>query len=230
MTLTDDGAALARHLTAAFDQLAAAVDRFDKPRRAKRLVVSSDVAFAALWLIPRLRRFLVAHPEIELVVDPDPRLVDYAKGEADIGIRYGGGAWNGVASEKIFEARVSPVCSPNYCSSVKIAQPADFDRAHLIREDDHDYWSDWFAAAGVATEREIGGTQVRGEMAIAAAEAGSGFALADDVQAGDAVMAGRLFAPVSSGDSSSWILPRACARSAPVPTRAGLCIMADGRA
>jgi LysR family glycine cleavage system transcriptional activator len=41
----------------------------------------------------------------------------------------------------------------------------------------------------------LSGPQVRGELAIAAAEAGAGFALADTVQAGDALMSGRLVRP-----------------------------------
>ncbi len=71
MTLTNEGCAFAADLTDAFDRLAAAVDRFDLPGKSKQLVVSCDVAFAALWLVPRLKRFLGAHPDIELVIDPN---------------------------------------------------------------------------------------------------------------------------------------------------------------
>ncbi len=195
VTLTEEGRTLSQDLTAGFDCLAAAVDRFDRPGNVKRLIVSVDVSFAALWLVPRLKSFLNAHPEIELVVDPNTRLVDYAKGEADIGIRYGGGVWKQVAVTKLFDANVSPVCTPKVWAAARIVDPADLLKSPLIREDQHDYWPRWLAAAGVKSSEDLGGTQVRGEMAIAAAESGTGFAIADDVQAGDALMAGRLMRP-----------------------------------
>jgi LysR family glycine cleavage system transcriptional activator len=195
VTLTDNGASLASELTGAFDRIAHAVDRFERPGQKKRIVVSSDVSFAALWLIPRLKSFLAAHPDIELVVDPEPSLVDYAKGEADIGIRYGMGNWKGVTAQKLFDARAAPVCTPRAWAASAVGHPSGLLSARLIREDVHDYWTEWLALAGVSSPGDIGGTQVRGEMAIAAAEAGNGFAIADDIQAGDALMAGRLVRP-----------------------------------
>lgn len=192
VTLTHDGLALAGDLSRAFDVLAAAVDRFES--KSKALVVASDVSFAALWLVPRLKRFLAAYPGIEIVVDPDPRLTDYAKGEADIGIRYGRGPWKDVAAEKLFDAKSSPVCAPKMLEVSAISTPADLFGQTLIREDRYDGWSAWFDAAG-EKPAALTGPQVRGELAIAAAEAGTGFALADTVQAGDALMSGRLVQP-----------------------------------
>lgn len=195
VTLTDEGARLAVDLTTAFDNLASAIDRLASPSQQRRLVVSSDVSFAALWLVPRLKRFLAAHPRIDIVVDPEPRLVDYAKGEADIGIRYGKGIWTGLTTELLFESHRAPVCAPKLLNAAAVAAPADLLSHVLIREDRQDYWPAWFNAMQISVPMELGGPQVRGELAIAAAEAGAGFALADAVQAGDALMAGRLVQP-----------------------------------
>jgi LysR family glycine cleavage system transcriptional activator len=192
VSLTDDGDALASDLSRAFDLLSAAVDRFDT--KSKALVVASDVSFAALWLVPRLKRFLANHPDVDIIVDPDPRITDYAKGEADIGIRYGRGPWNDIAAEKLFDAHSSPVCAPKTLVTSGIKVPADLVGKPLIREDRYDAWPAWFRAAGVTTS-VLTGPQVRGELAIAAAEAGAGFALADTVQAGDALVSGRLVRP-----------------------------------
>jgi LysR family glycine cleavage system transcriptional activator len=193
VALTQDGIALASDLSRAFDLLAAAVDRFDT--KSKALVVASDVSFAALWLVPRLKRFLAGHPDVDIIVDPDPRLTDYAKGEADIGIRYGRGPWKDIASEKLFDAKSSPVCAPRILETSAVKAPADLVGQPLIREDRYDAWPAWFHAAGVTPTDALSGPQVRGELAIAAAEAGAGFALADTVQAGDALMSGRLVRP-----------------------------------
>jgi len=49
--LTEAGLSLAQSLTKSFDLIAAASSQFARPsRRRRRLVVTSDVSFAALWL------------------------------------------------------------------------------------------------------------------------------------------------------------------------------------
>jgi LysR family glycine cleavage system transcriptional activator len=56
--LTEAGRSLAQELTRGFDLIAAASSRFAHPsRRRRRLIVTSDVSFAALWLAPRLGKF-----------------------------------------------------------------------------------------------------------------------------------------------------------------------------
>lgn len=211
--LTDDGAALSRDLTPAFDLLVEATSRFASVRRQQELVISSEVPFAALWLVPRLGRFTSANPEIDLVLDPDNRLVDFGKNEADFAIRYGPGAWHGVASSPLFESLMSPVCSPAFLKKSGIRSPADLYGASLIQEDTRHYWSAWLQAAGLPNMRASGPT-LKGHLAIAAAEAGQGFALADDIQAGDALIAKRLIRPfdISVRDQNYYLVRGADAK------------------
>ncbi len=115
-------------------------------------------------------------------------------------------------------------------AGAEIVGPEGLTDAPLIREDRHDYWLGWFAAAGVTVPAALGGTQVRGEMAIAAAESGSGIALADDVQAGDALMAGRLVRPFDIAITPAGYYFVHATRGAAVKTGAGVPVVADGRA
>jgi len=87
--LTERGKGYAAEVTRGFDILAHATDSASgrRRRRAQKLVVSVEPSFAALWLIPRLGRFTAANPDIELVLDSTNRLADFARGEADAGIR-----------------------------------------------------------------------------------------------------------------------------------------------
>ena len=39
--------------------------------------VSSDASIAACWLIPRLDRFRRMNPDIDVVLDVDPRLIEF---------------------------------------------------------------------------------------------------------------------------------------------------------
>src|ERR1700760_2892458 len=48
-------------------------------------------SFAAKWLVPRLKRFEEAYPQIDVWLSADMDIVDFAAGEIDLAIRYGAG-------------------------------------------------------------------------------------------------------------------------------------------
>jgi LysR family glycine cleavage system transcriptional activator len=193
--LTDIGEQFAKDLTPGFDMLAEATSRFSISNSKQQLVISSEVPFAALWLVPRLGGFTTKHPDIELVLDPTNRLVDFSKSEADIGIRYGVGPWPGVDAVKVFASDSSPVCSPHFLKAHPLKSPRDLSGAMLIQEDTKQHWTAWLAAANAAPGVTPSGPTLKGHLAIAAAEAGQGLALADAIQAGDALLAKRLVRP-----------------------------------
>ncbi len=193
--LTETGEGYARDLTPVFDALSEATERFAAPRNRNQLVITSEVPFAALWLVPRLGRFTLKYPEIDLVVDPTDRLVDFAKNEADLGIRYGQGNWKGVDALKLADCSFAPVCSPGFLKANAIASPRDLGRVTLLQEDTKQPWCDWLKAAGVADHVTASGPTLKGHLTLAAAEAGQGFALADEIMAGDALIAKRLVRP-----------------------------------
>lgn len=193
--LTEQGLTLANELTPAFDLLAKATSSFAAPRSRNQLVISSEVPFAALWLVPRLGRFTASHPEIDLVLDPTNRLVDYSKNEADLGIRYGQGKWRDVDAIMLVECSFAPVCSPAFLETNAIVSPFDLGRVALLQEDTKQPWCDWLSAAGVAGSVTASGPTLKGHLTLAAAESGQGFALADEIMAGDALLAKRLVRP-----------------------------------
>lgn len=194
--LTEAGRTLAKDLTEAFDLLAHAAGRFVRPgRRRQRLTVTSDVPFAAYWLVPRIGGFTRAHPQIDLVLDPNPRPIDFTREEADLGVRFGSGPWRGVASEKLFDAELIVVCNAALLKSQKVSSPADLEPATLIQEQDRAYWSLWLEAAGVAGCIMPSGPTLLADLTVAAAEAGQGFALSDKLLAASGLATGRLVAP-----------------------------------
>ena len=48
------------------------------------------------WLVPRLGRFQMAHPNIAVRLEVSHRVVDFAREDFDIGIRGGKGIWPGL--------------------------------------------------------------------------------------------------------------------------------------
>ncbi len=195
--LTEKGGSYVADITRGFDVLAAATESVSSRRRRRRqqLVVSVEPSFAALWLVPRLGRFTAANPEIELVVDSSHRLVDFARDEADIGIRYGRGIWPNVASDVLTRTNMTPVCSPALLRARRIRDPSDLQPGLLLQEETRRYWYEWLKAAGVCDRISPEGPTLGLHLTIPAAEAGQGFALADEVIAGDALVGGRLVKP-----------------------------------
>lgn len=195
--LTERGKAYVLEVTRGFDLLASATEGVSGRRRRRRqqLVVSVEPSFAALWLVPRLGRFTTANPEIELVLDSTHRLVDFARGEADVGVRYGRGAWPSVAADLLAATRLTPVCSPALLSQRPVKEPAGLPAGLLLQEETRRYWMEWLTKAGIAARLAPEGPTLGLHLTIPAAEAGQGFALADEIIAGDALVSGRLVRP-----------------------------------
>ena len=99
--LTDAGQACLPGLSEAFDRIAAVLERLRAQDRGGPLTVSTSPAFAAKWLVPRLERFQERCPEIEVRVSAAMRLVDFAREDVDVAIRYGPGRYPGLLAERL---------------------------------------------------------------------------------------------------------------------------------
>ncbi|MBN8913324.1 MAG: transcriptional regulator GcvA [Rhizobiales bacterium] len=215
VVLTEGGKNYAADVTRAFDLLAAATENASGRRRRRRqqLTVSVESSFAALWLVPRLGRFTAANSEIELIVESTDRLADFARNEADVGIRYGRGVWSNVAADLLARTHMAPVCSPALLRTANVRSPRDLPPGLLLQEEPRRYWKEWLQAAGVAERVSPEGPTLGLHLTISAAEAGQGFALADEVIAGDALVGGRLVRPFDVAiESYAYYFVRAAER------------------
>ena len=70
------------------------------------LTVSAIPSFAAKWLLPRLADFRALHPDIDVRISADDRLVDFARHDVDLAMRMGNGKWPGVEVIKLMGARL----------------------------------------------------------------------------------------------------------------------------
>ena len=87
--------------------------------------MTTSPAFAAKWLLPRIERFHARWPDTDVRLDTNLKPLDFAAHGIDIGVRYGAGRWPDVATEKLMDEQIYPVCSPEYASSKRIRKPAD---------------------------------------------------------------------------------------------------------
>jgi len=146
--LTEEGKRFAVRVRDALDRLADAVRDVTEQADPRRIRVSVVPSFAARWLLPRIGRFLSAHPEIDLDIHATVALVDFQREEIDFGIREGSGQWPGVMAEHLFDESYFPVCSPRLAGGRLPKQPADLAR-HLLLRGEGEPWEPWFRAAGL---------------------------------------------------------------------------------
>ena len=193
MLLTDAGQRLASHVRDALARLERGLDDVRGAEGARQtLTVSVLPAFAAHWLLPRLAGFYALHPEIDVVLRATPALADLSRDEADVAIRYGPGCWPGLASEKLMDEEVFPVCSPGFLDRHPVHEPADLLRVTLLR-DVRQPWEDWFRSAGLAaSEPDRGPSYNDAGLLLQSAAAGHGVALARGHLVQEELEAGRL--------------------------------------
>ena len=202
--LTEAGRRYALRLTPLFDELADATREAAAVGDVRQLKVTVEPSIASRWLVPRLGRFNELHPDIELAIDPTSRLADFRSGEADVGIRYGAGMWGDVEAAKLTDAMIFPVCAPKLLTGRDALKPPDLADFNLLHESRKQWWADWLAAAGVSGVEDWRGTVFQNHLAIEAAEAGQGFALADQVLATDALLDGWLVRPFGFDMKDHW--------------------------
>jgi DNA-binding transcriptional LysR family regulator len=89
LILTEPGETLNRTVREVFAKLAMteALLTESRERPAGRLKVTTTTGFGSTWLAPRLRRFLMTHPEVTLTLLLDDADLDLAMREADVAIR-----------------------------------------------------------------------------------------------------------------------------------------------
>src|SRR5262245_58828049 len=111
------------------------------------LYVHSAPSFASLWLVPRLRAFAQAYPEIALNLSAAPTHSDFALGQVDIDIRYGVPRWPDLVVEPLFEERIVPLASPAFIREHRLKRPEQLIDLPLIQSNvSVVQWSDWFSA------------------------------------------------------------------------------------
>jgi len=203
LTLTSVGRAALPLLTEGFDRLAAGVEVLRPTTRGRLLTVSVAPSFGAKWLLPRLGRFRAQYPEFDVRLDSSDRLANFKTDGVDLAIRYGGGGYPGLLSDRFLEESAFPVCAPALAAeNGPLTAPADLARHTLLHVDWDDggdmavTWDMWLTAAGVeGVDASRGPRFTADAMAVQAAIDGAGVALVSSAVAADDLAARRLVRP-----------------------------------
>ena len=217
LLLTEAGQAYLPPLREAFDLMDAATRGLKDRGMEGPLKVTSLSSFAGKWLLPRLHRFRERYPEIDVLVSAKDSLVDFATDDVDMGIRYGGGVYDGLVADFLLPDSYAPMCSPKLLDgAAPLRAPADL-RHHTLLHDDVDPgfgWQGWLRQAGVeGIDPNRGPGYSDSSMVIAAAIAGQGVALGRISLAVDDIRSGRLvipFGPVLESHYANYlVVPKA---------------------
>jgi len=144
----------------------------------RRLRVAVTPTFARAILIPRLKQFTDAYPEIELALQVSIPLLDVVAEDADLMIRFGSGRYADVEHVCLVKDEVTPLASPAFVREhgpFELAQ--DLEGQALLRSP-LEPWRTWFAAQHLDWPEPAEGSQFNdiGLMCDAAA-ASMGIAL-----------------------------------------------------
>ena len=145
-------------------------------KRKLRLAVTPT--FSRSILIPRLRQFTEAYPEIDLTLQVSIPLLDVVAEDADLIVRFGTGRYADVEHVCLMQDEVTPLASPAYVREHgPFDSPEDLEGQALLRSP-LEPWRTWFAANQQNWPEPLEGSQFNdiGLMCDAAA-AGMGIAL-----------------------------------------------------
>lgn len=220
LALTPAGQRLFDDLRAGFDALEAGIERLRQPAAVQAVTLTTNTAFAARWVLPRMAGFRKACPGIELRLQASDTLVDLARGDADIAVRSGSGNWPGLTVSELMAEQYAPLCSP----MLGLKRASDLPKHQLIHADWQPgatapaTWPRWFREAGIAPPRgrsmKAAGLSFSDEThAILAALAGHGVALLSLTLAAEELRSGALMQPFGPAlDTGSYFLATAQGR------------------
>lgn len=191
VTLTADGHQLFERISPHFD----AIEQALRPFRARRddvLTITLMPSFASSWLVPRLPRFLAAHPQVEINLQSTIAVVDFERdSQIDAGLRYGPGTWPGLQAVHLFDDFMTPTASPALIARLGMPTLETLGSYPLLGAPGG-RWSEWFAQFGGTPPKRYVANFDDAETLHRAAAEGLGIVLGRMTMSRPMVEAGRL--------------------------------------
>ncbi|MGB0669930.1 MAG: transcriptional regulator GcvA [Rhodospirillales bacterium] len=217
LLLTDAGQTLYPALRDGLETISDGLERATSAGTSGPLTISLLPSMAGRWVMPRLGRFLDAHPEIDVRLQASERLVDFTRDNVDLALRAGKGGWEGLTTWPVAGEWIVPVCSPKLLEGERpLKTPADLIHHTLLHDEMLDItreslWRIWLKAAGVAdrVDSTKGPYFSHTYMALQEAAYGRGVALGQGMIVADDLMAGTLvapFGPIIDGNFGYWVV------------------------
>ena len=176
-SLTTDGSEYLAHVREGL----AILERFpgqEAMQGKRKLRVAVTPTFSRSILMPRLRAFIEAYPEIDLTLQVSIPLLDVVAEDADLIIRFGTGRYADVEHLCLMTDEVTPLASPAYLRENGPFESIEELRDAKLIKSPLEPWRTWFLAHGLDVVEPAEGSSFNdiGLMCDAAAQ-GLGIAL-----------------------------------------------------
>jgi LysR family transcriptional regulator, glycine cleavage system transcriptional activator len=199
LELTPEGRALAEQLDRSIRAIDRSIVELVKPDDEGPLKVTMLPSVASRWLIPRLPRIRLRHPDLNVQVIADPRLLDLRTEGIDLAIRFCRAPNPGYAVTQLMGDCVLPVCTPGLLKQYRPVTDIDSLFALPLLHDSTTIsdWKAWLSHFGRPDIDCHGGQHFsKAGMMIEAAEHGLGVALARASLIADQMARGTLVCPL----------------------------------
>jgi LysR family glycine cleavage system transcriptional activator len=187
LVLTAAGQQLYRTATELLNRLQEETDKLKSGGKVQQVSVTASPGFTSLWLIPRLKRFRLKHPDIDVRIAATVDILQLERKRLDVAIRYCRSEAAPKGAVRLFDYAAFPVCSPSLARdrSKPLVKPQDL-RAHVLLHETYVTaqkayvdWDAWFAAADLQDLQPAGALYFNHyDQMIQAAIQGQGVALA----------------------------------------------------
>jgi len=181
--LTKVGATYYKTIGPAFASITAATANILGRAEDEPLRLSVYSTFAAKWLLRRLHRFEVLHPEIPVEISTTASPINFNEIEVDAAIQFGDGHRDGIDMHHLFDDVIEPVCSPALLRDGPPLRTIDDLANHRLLQSRYRRrdWFDWLSKVGRSdleslVKRQRGGFQ-NSLLAYQAAIEGLGVAM-----------------------------------------------------
>ncbi len=190
--MTEDGRQLADGLRLGFGEILRSVSELTEAQRQRPLKLTTTAMFASTWLVPRLGSFRLAHPGVDLVLDPSPALRPLEPGGYDAAIRHGTGDWPGLEARALMPAPLVVVAAPELLDGPLDGGTEALTGLPWLSELEQNEASLFLSRQGVAKALSGGVIHLPGNLMLEAARAGHGLAVVTEVLVAGDIASGRL--------------------------------------
>jgi DNA-binding transcriptional LysR family regulator len=181
LELTPEGEAVFHSLKDAFERVSGTIRQVGQAGSPRSVTIATTMAFAQLWLMPRLGDFWTAQQDIVVDHIISDRNQETGRPGIDLRVRYGDGSWPEETSALLFGDSIMAVAAPGFLARHKVRSAQDLAALPLLSVEGVDWtwttWADFLRAAG-APHRRLSVRRFNSYViALQAAQAGQGVAL-----------------------------------------------------
>ena len=163
------------------------------------LRISSTAGFASMWLCNHIGAFQAEHPNLCLEIVTSRELDEATDRDVDLCVVFGEGSWPRYTVQHLYDVEFLPMCSPALQNMQGgLNRPSDVLRHPLLHLGQWDEWREWLTLSGVDFPRSAGITFSDLMLVQAAAIAGQGIMMGDEVTCAGALAAGQLVMPFAA--------------------------------